>query len=166
MCVKSFNMASHNSHNFIISSPDDFRFLIDKDINLYAKKVLMRRGINVPITPKKSKRKRVSFSKETKHYDGLRHKLFVFDNSIIKGMTYDVFRCPNSYINFLGDDIVYLPDVFDLLNDLIVRINSSSNLVPILPGGGGSMAKVGVNQLNWLLWFSVIVKVCLNRYVK
>ena len=109
-------------------------------------------------------KKKVTFSPETKRHDGLSIVKKLFDESVIDGIEHRKFSNIEEYIEYIGkDNIKYLKDVYKLLEDMIKKIEikikkEPKGTVPILPGGGGSCAKLGGGQIEWLIWFKELIE--------
>ena len=111
--------------------------------------------------------KRVTFTKETKNHDGkhILPPLFVaFDNIMIKLMN-GYFNSPASFKRIIEENVVYLPQILKLTDDIILRIKSidEGEKIPILSSGRGSMRKIGSNWLPTIQWFSKIIKIVMDQ---
>lgn len=101
--------------------------------------------------PKPAKRTRtergVSFCPQAKTHDGLCRVNEILDLLVWEYFSTGALRTEAHVASVVGDDIALYPEVLGKFDDLDSRATCSMSDVPVLPGGGGTSAKISAMHL-------------------
>ena len=108
------------------------------------------------------KRRRVSFSFQSKKHDGLRHETQLMEN-LIRNMfvlrdtdlAADTVRQTEKYEDLMVLDVT--------VKDLLKRIDASEKAVPVLPKGGGGCFKLNKSNMLYLEWIQQRIQEAMTR---
>lgn len=101
--------------------------------------------------------RRLVFAEDVKSHDGLCRVHHIFDKIIWDHFAKCLYRTPQEVVELVGDDIKLYPELLDLFDGLADRIACSSVERAVLPGGGGSAAKLSPLHLSALLRLRAMV---------
>lgn len=93
----------------------------------------------------------VRFSEDTKCHDGLCGQNDIFDALIWDFFSRCTVRCPDNVRSYIQGRVQLYPALLNQFDELAGRIACSSHEKPVLPGGGGSAAKLSAVHLSSLL---------------
>lgn len=95
--------------------------------------------------------RRIMFADDVKTHDGLCRVHHIFDKLIWDHFAKGLFRTAPEVVEAVGDDVKLYPELLGLFDGLADRIACSSVERAVLPGGGGSAAKLSPLHLSALL---------------
>ena len=108
------------------------------------------------------KKRRVSFSVQSKTHDGLNHQNMLMDNLIRNlfvlrdtDLAADTVRQTENYEDLMVLDVT--------VKDLVKRIDASEKAVPALPKGGGGCFKLNKTHMLYLEWIQQRIQAAMTQ---
>lgn len=95
--------------------------------------------------------RRVRFCEAVKTHDGLCNENRILDALIWKYFSCPFFESTTHVAEVVGEDVHLYDSVIERIAGLASQIASTTGAVPVLPGGGGSAAKLSATHLPCLL---------------